>query len=514
MIASRGLRADDILGSRLLRLLGSRLRSGTIVPYRVSWLSQIKYSPLSPAPVQREVSFIDDFFGIRGNPFSAKDLMKYISFTGKKVPSVESVLSFLWSSGYHRDLDFSRIFAEVSDPSSNPVFTNIVNENYVRGKYTAGYPRFTGQSSKDREIINKDWICTPNEDDSEKHNNANIKQVTEEMEDIEDNNNEIDVDICRNKAALRLLLYAGPKVALVSQVVVDELQVCYQNKGDFFISLLEDDQIQNQVWDVIVQRLRQRARMLYIKKIETNQKCARDIENTFPKQRAIHKKVKARFLSKNILASLRASELRYPVKSLDLLQFFFDKAISESVFHVETISSHHSSILTKSSIKQIGNKIVAELKNEEERFSFVSYEYALCIYSAALLLTELCNIKVVDPIQLQSLKLAIHIGMTDPENHGFNKILKSIIKAYKKRKSKNEIIPFRDAILEVAGLSEDMNIEKADILIKYGFLVLNSLKDLSKQSPDEQKYIKCQIGKGKIGLYLSTGCSFEFNLSM
>lgn len=501
MILTRGLQ-EKKKGVVVSRICHNHIQSNNLIQICTSWANQSNFFPKPPAGVASEINDIYQFLNIRGNPYSFYDLFK-ICQREKSFFNPDSILHYLWRTGWHRGINIQKIFAEISNPDSNGELTEINNESYRLLNYAIGYPHHSGQSEKETDLFNSDWICYGLKDEEEVDNpNSIIRQVTDKMENIEDNKNQLDVEIIRNRNIHRLLLFGGPKSIQSSQVAAEELNTIYGNKGDFILSMLEDDDVATALYPVLLKRLRDRAADLYIRKINEPKKWSMQLDHDIPNQRTIYKRERLTVWLRDEYSYLEAKEIQYPPEKVFLLEKFVK--ILDSIESIEWPSSYSDSIELK--------RILTNLKSTTNLDIKLSYYRALCLYSGALFLHELCSADIIDPVTSSSVKTAIEIGISEIENHGYFNILTLLAESLKKpRVKKDKFYPIEIAVHEISGLLFTIDFEKANQIAAAGALFFKTLSDIEKDI--EGAFINCKIDKGNLSLLLDSGAPIEFDLT-
>lgn len=475
----------------------SQIQSNNTIQITTSWANRSFFFPQPPVALPSEISDIHQFLSIRGNPYSYNDLFKLCQ-TEKSFINPDSILNYLWRIGWHRGINIQKVFAEISNPDTNGDLTEIYNESYRLLSFPIGYPHHTGQTEKDSVLFNNDWMSYGQKDEEEDENSNRIFQVTDEMENIEDNNNQLDVEIMRNRNIYRLLLFGGVKALQASQVAADELNAIYGNKGDFILSMLENEDVATALYPVLLKRLRDRSKKLYIRKINESREWSMQLEAAIPDQRVKYSPFRKLSLwLRDEFSTLEAKEISYPNDKVYLLEKFIQIIISPD---------NLNSIEFKKILTNLRSTKILDIK--------LSYYRALCLYSGALFLNELFSADVIDPITSSSVKTAIEIGISDVEKHGHLNILTMLAEALKKVKDKKgPIYPVIESIInDISGLLFDIEYEKSNYIAAAGALFYKTLADV--ESDVEQPFINCKVGNGMVSLSLTSGTPFEFDLKL
>lgn len=497
LILTKGFTHDKKKSLFLSNMLLNKLQSSDLITLRISWANRLNFFPKPPIGNSSEIKSIRSFLSIRGNPYSPFDLFKLGNADSSFVNS-DSILNYLWQIGWHRGLNTQKIFAEISNPQTTGELTEARCESYRFLVYPLGLPRYSGQTEKESSIFNNDWInyVLDNEEEEDSSHANEVHQVTQGMENAEDKNNQLDVEIARNKNVYRLLMFGGPKALFASQVAAQELDEIYGGKGDFILTAMENEAVAKKMYPVLLKRLRDRAIKLYIRKFYEPVKWSNQLEREIPIQRTIYKKERTTQWIKSEFDTLEAKEIEYPMDKVYCLEKF-----------IQLLSQPNTNLIECKTL-------IAKLSSLEKINIKLTYYKALFIYSGALLLHELFTANIIDPLSSSSVKKAIEIGISDPEKHGYNRILTNLAEALKKPKvKKGRFYPIDTFLHENSGLLFDIDYDKINQIAASGALLARVMSDLGKESGSEPSFIYCQVGNGSISLSLTSMLPFEFDLS-
>jgi hypothetical protein len=357
--------------------------------------------------------------------------------------------------------------------------TNECIASYTRVEYPLGYPKHSGASEVHRKLINRDWIaCEYQNADSTRRTCSCTPQVNEVLEEIEDKQCDLDLEIVRNKSVLKFFLSKGPVAGYPSPIVKNEFVAIYGNRGPLMLVLLlrHPEQVHHRV----VKRLRMRAIELQMRKFREQGKWAKELERILPQQNAKFERIdpiiQARLHSQLLLGRpLRFSiELTvFIIKILELYALPFGPA----------------------QFRQLDKfrELVGALRRTGGAPPFrASFTQAAALCAAAAFVAELECTRTIDSNVHQNLTIAYQCGITAPEMHGSERLLRIVVDAIQKKR-------LEDGAREISGMFTGIRFAQAVDLIRIGALMITwgSLLGMADREID---LILCNSTDGVISL--------------
>ncbi|KAK8884153.1 hypothetical protein M9Y10_043259 [Tritrichomonas musculus] len=447
---------------------------------------------------------IHNFLAIKSNPYQPSDLIKYF-IQNPSLLSRNELSRFINENDWHAGLKPLDVFEEIEDPETKGELSNTTIHSYTKVKYKKGYPISSGKRPYEELFHNLDWVSTEQDtQDEARSKTANIPQVTDKMENIEDESNDLDVQITQNKNVYRMLLYGGPSCASFSPIVAEELNKIYPEKGGLFVELLRIEP--NGIFPIIMKRIRERARQLYLKKISQSRSWCKQLEVSLPLQRTIFRKDIVKKMKAKDITVIKGDTIEFPLDLVHFLPNFYKVA---KINMPSEIKYPNLDERMEMSIR----KIVRELSDSQPRDVKVTFSQAACIYCAAYFLKMVHDLDITDSLKSPSLKNAIDIGITDANDHGYQHILTFIADSINKRKAKkvgNQGVI--NCILDISGLLFEIDFDKVSFVIQVGHLFFKVLRNYAIESDDEVKFITCKLDNGKITLLSATNEVVQINL--
>lgn len=435
---------------------------------------------------------IHNFLSINGHPYRPIDLLKQYSLDKNLIPQ-DLFVRFINENDWHAGLKPLDVFEAIEDPDTKGDLSAVVNCSYTKVEYSKGYPRCSGLRPHETLLHNFDWLsCEQDTQDDAKSKTANIPQVTDLMENIEDDNNELDVLISQNRNVYRMLLYGGPLCASFSPIVAEELNRIYPDNGGLIVELLHIEP--DGIYPIILKRLRQRCQELYLRKISESSSWCKQLESSLPIQRTIFRKDTAKKIKQKEIETIRGDKIPYPIDKVYLLSNFYQNA--KISMHAEPKYPNLEEKMNESI-----RKIINELRNPIIRDIKVTFAQAICIYIAAFFLKEAFSINIIDDTKSPSVQTAINIGLTGVEEHGYQRLLTIVGDSINKKKvKKNATPPLVNCILEMSGVMFDIDFDKASFLIQVGQLFFKVLRNYAIEDENEAAFITCKLENGYISL--------------
>lgn len=479
------------------------------IPVKKNWLKVSNSQPLNvyqenvfsfrKKNSERKASFFDDaltkihdFLSIEINPYQPIDLLKLFTLDKTLIPQ-DLFTKFINENDWHAGLKPLDVFEAIEDPATKGDLSTVVNCSYTKVTYAKGYPCCSGMKSSEIMLHNYDWVsCERDTEDDAKSKTAIIPQVTDLMENIEDENNELDVLISQNKNVYRMLLYGGPLSSSFSPIVAEELNRIYPEKGGLIVELLHSEP--DSVYPIVLKRLRERCQELYLRKVSNSGGWCKQLETSLPTRRTIYKKDFVKKIKPKEINFISGDKIDYPIEKVYLLLHFYQNA--KINMHVDPKNPNLEEEMNESI-----RKVINILKNTQIRDVKVTFAQAICIYCAAFFLKEVFSVDVIDNLESPSVQTAVSIGITDAEEHGYQKLLTIIGDSINKKKAKkNGTLPIVNCILEISGKMFNIDFEKASLLIQLGQLFFKVLRNYALEDENEATFITCKLENGYISL--------------
>ena len=351
---------------------------------------------LSCARAKRETKIMDPkvfalnkFLSLRGNPTSPFDVLR-VARNG--VLTQDQVEEFVLVNAWGGGLLTSRVFAEISNPLSKGVLMTAKDHSYTKVKYPVGMPSCEG-----------------------------VRQ----MFDIEDNNNQLDQQICRNLNVIRMLRDCQ-SAGVLSPMVMSELRAIYGQSGSLMVSLL--DRVPAIAYPVVRKRLEQRFCELFATKVDRSAFWGQVWSKGRMKRRVMYQKgVKDQVVSSGLFACFPQEPIAFPVEHTHLLSLFIDKICADK--DPEKADD----------LKQAVRKILVCLREPTVKEMSVSFPFLTAACLGAQLIKLVAEMKVIDDASLSGVRIAGELGLTKPHEHGFAKIMLCLTKSvFRKGKRKED----------------------------------------------------------------------------
>ena len=388
---------------------------------------------LSCARAKRETKIMDPkvfalnkFLNIRGNPTSPFDVIR-VARNG--VLTQDQVEEFVLVNAWGGGLLTSRVFAEISNPLSKGVLMSAKDHSYTKVKYPAGMPSCEGVRPSEACLFNREWnVVDQMTKDNRRYVPTDDEEVwIEEMFDIEDDNNQLDQQICRNLNVIRMLRDCQ-SAGMLSPMVMSELRAIYGPSGSLMVSLL--DRVPAIAYPVVRKRLEKRFCELFATKVDRSAFWGQVWSKGRMKRRVMYQKAVKDQVVSSMYGCFPQEPIVFPVEHTHLLSYFIDKICADK--DPEKADD----------LKEGVRKILVCLREPSVKEMSVSFPFLTAVCLGAQLIKLVSEMKVIDEASLSGVRIAGELGLTKPHEHGFAKIMLCLTKSvFRKGKRKDMEIP-------------------------------------------------------------------------
>ena len=335
-----------------------------------------------------------------------------------------------------------------------------------------GLPKCSGQIESEKDVLNNYWVSTGSDDDKTAGENREIAQVSDVVQNSEDQGNELDVMITQNKNVYRLLRMNGPKAAGFSIIVAQELEYIFPKAGYFVQTLLE--KCPNSIYPIVLRKLRERYISLFKQKFETITKISQVLENQLPILRSQYTKPPKIGAQSN---PIWVSKIEYDQLSVPMFANFI----------LESMKNEHK---YTDAMKSAVDKLVSQLRTPNHYI--LSYSHAISLLFFAHFMNEVKGIHIVDELESKSVRTAIEIGVTKKNLHGMERILSLISKIFTgQRKS--------EAMHHIAGLMSNVSTNEAARIASIGYSLVNLIYSFANEN-NSVSFVKLDVAGNTISL--------------
>jgi hypothetical protein len=375
----------------------------------------------------------------------------------------------------------AEVFNELDIPLTVGFRTQQTVESYTQVEYPLGYPAHSGQSARDSALLNRDWIvCEYQVVDSRKKSPANIYQVNELLESLEDESTTIDIEIARNASVLRFFLEKGEMSGYPSAMVLTELVATYGRGGGIMIPLiLRHPTI---LYPKLIGRLRERGVALRAHKLRSQREWAMQLERSLPSQSAKYQNTD--FFGRYVFPVLGVRPMRFNADHTSLIIEFFQ------ILHCTWRTAETAIALEKA------KDITCDLRKTNDNF-VASFAHAGAVLSAALFLSLLADVPEIDKRSGETVIIPIEIGITEKEQHGHSRLLRIIVDGMAKRK-------WQEAAYEMAGLFQMIPLTATVAILRAGEALAKWTSVWAGGAKSDFDLVTCHIGSGSVHL---TSCT-------
>ena len=446
-----------------------------------------------PAFLNNLLIHIRNFLAIPGNPFQPIEVIQVLKENGYSLPP--NLIDQLFNQNVYKDSlsRLRRLNRHKKSESQEDLSTDQTSSS-IQPDSSNTPPNCSGRKPRMLPILNyHEQSHEQNSSDPNKSKKANIPQVTDKMETIEDDCSELDVKITRNKNVYRKLKLYGYEYAIRSPMLLEELKEIYGERGWIFIALmpLRPDLILSK----ILTHLKERMIDLYIEKVSRMMEFATKFESVVPTQRVIYQLSSFERINQTEIEQLKCEKLQYPINQVHLLHNFL--SIVKSNISSENPELDFSSLKLDSCFQTI----LSELRSPSSSSILMTYYHAFSIYTAALFLTKVCSTNVIDSVEGSNVKMAIELGLTEFSQHGYQKIVNVAANSiYQKKTKMNCGEPETEASMEISGRFFEIDAEKSNEIVQLARLFFTTLVRFSEETSLDPAFIVCSIENGQIQL--------------
>ncbi|KAH0792588.1 hypothetical protein GPJ56_003422 [Histomonas meleagridis] len=397
--------------------------------------------------------YLYDFLNLPGNPVSNADIIKH--FEDDNTFAEDDIQDFVKFHSYDFNVRPITVFAETSNPDSCGEIGIEKIGSYSDKSYMIGLPKCSGQSEYEKDVLNNYWVSTGSDDARNPSENKEIAQVSDDVQDSENDGNELDVMITQNKNVYRLLRSHGPKAARLSIIVANELNYIFPKAGFFVQTLLE--KCPDKIYPIVLRKLRERYISLFIQKINKVPQITKVLESQLPTLRSQY--VKPPKVGPQ-LNPIWISTIEYDQRYISFYAKFIEDAMNYEHKYNDNI---------KASI----DKMISQLRTPNHYK--LSYYHAISLLLLAYFMNEIQQLHILDNIDNKSISIAVEIGVTKKNLHGIQKILSVISRMFSGQR-KSELTQ------HLAGLMDVVDTHEAARIASIGFLLVKTIYNFTSES--------------------------------
>lgn len=419
------IRANDVLYQQVFKLFDQRGN-----PFRIDDFCTLN------APVQLPHSEEDQFTPII-SPAESLRIARYLDVNPGIVPS--------------------DVFSLIANAPEG-VATQQHENGYVKINYEqSGLPKCSGAREKDIGIINNEWKVL------EKPCSNMPNQVSDAMEIIEDDTNEIDVNLTRCKNVLKLLLI-NPGLALSTQSVATELQYIYsEDYGPIMTEFLINSG--DATYHNIVNKVRERCISLIQQKLKIMLKYSTDLSHELPIQQSKYQELGKLSFTSTDFSTVGKDPIKYAITDTKFLQMIQDQ------YWKLRVSDMHITDEEVEACKETFKTIINQFRKEKDVTYSATFEEASLYSSAAYLLSEISKYNISSYNHRNGIETAFQIGVAAKEQHGEDRFAYLIGKALHENHKER-----KNTVYELAGTFTQCNITNAQMLIEAAKFFIRTLK--------------------------------------
>lgn len=427
---------------------------------------------------------IVQFLEMRSNPATTADIVEL--YERGQLPFSEEEFEEFINSDYARPWRIKdRNLTMYSNPVSTGRVANESENSYNKVEYPFGYPARSGLRPHEVSLLNVSMASTDQEvPDKDRVVRMNIHEMLWEnmFFDVEDVAVNMDQERIRNFNVLKQLLSSTSGI-ITSQVLLDHLRTIYHNKAPLMALLLE--KVPEIARPVILRRVEEKYKQIFSNHAQNSPALAEKWEVGRVQYRALYQEDGT--IKDKVDIDISSEEIVFSASRVYLLSKY-----------VDYVFEHNKQELNKKEIHESLWAVLSELRNSSHRSVKMTMGLATAVCLGARFVQELENCEVVDDANSYSVKLAVELGFTKREKHGYERILYLLAEWYTNPNHKS-------ALVEVCGLLSDVNARhKISTITVLGKLFYRSLIYLAKTKREsEVEFINVGIRPGHVSILRS-----------
>ena len=450
---------------------------------------------------QSALKMIYRFVNTRSNPVRISDLLPVVRKW--QVLDEDRFKELCRATTWMAEPHPKAIMKTLSVPLTVGVSTATRIKSYCKLAYPLGYPECSGQSAADVQVQNNDWIASqmPNQE-GRKRDFIPVVQVNDELKAIENDNCMLNVEICRNNNVLKYFITKGPVGGYDSPIIRNELIAIYGARGPIMLQLLQD--YPTVVHAKIVNRLKQRAKLLYEQKLQLQPKWARRLEKVLPQQQNKYMGVLFADDEHATIFAVGRDPIPYKIENTFLILKLME--IYQHIF----LEIYQRPSLEVDQALVVATTIIGELRHSVGVSTIkTTFMHAAALCSAARFVNFFGDPNDYDDGLKTSLVIPLEVGITLPELHGFARVLKIVAETQITRR-------YQDNAQELSGLFKNVTLQKALQVIRSGELLIKCLIKYTKDAQQEAEIVQCSIENGQLSIssLVTTPCDICLDLSV